>query len=343
MRLLKQLSEAMGVSGAEQDVRPLILGQIERHVDDLQTDSMGNIIATQKGTGRGDRLKVMLDAHMDEVGLMVTGYNGDGMLKVAAIGSLDDRILPGKRVNVGPKGMQGVIGVKPIHLVESVSMIKLDSLAVDIGAANKEAAEGRAPLGTRIGFESTFADLGGVVRGKAFDDRAGCAELIHVLQGGPYPVDVIAAFTAQEEIGARGAQIAAHRIDPDLVFVLETTTANDLPAEDDQDVTPVTELGKGPALSVMDRGVIYDRRLNDFLVDTAAALGLPVQFKQAATGGTDGGGIITQRAGIPAAAISLPCRYLHSPNMLLDKRDYRNAIRLLEGALGRLDRTVLAR
>jgi endoglucanase len=156
-------------------------------------------------------------------------------------------------------------------------------------------------------------------------------------------VDVIAAFTVQEEIGARGAQIAAHRIDPDLVFVLETTTANDLPAEDDQDVSPVTELGKGPALSVMDRGVIYDKRLNDFLVGTAAALGIPVQFKRAATGGTDGGGIVTQRAGIPAAAISLPCRYLHSPHTLLDKRDYRNAIRLLEGALARLDRTVLAR
>ena len=345
MRILRQLSEAMGVSGAEGEVRRLILDLIGPHVDDIQSDTMGNVLAFKKGTSRSrNRLTVMLDAHMDEVGLMVTGYTGDGMLKVAAVGGLDDRILPGKRVLVGPEKLPGVIGAKPVHLLsesERESVVKIDSLQVDIGAKSKDAARKKAPLGTRIGFDTRFMDLGAVARGKAFDDRAGCAVLVHILQGERYPFDLVGVFAVQEEVGLRGAKVAANRVQPDVAFVLEGTIADDLPKEDD--VSPTTELGKGPALSVMDRSVIYDSRLNRLLMDTAEELGIPYQFKQPGIGGTDGGSINLSGAGVPVAALSVPCRYIHSPAALLNKRDYRNTIRLMREALARLDRRTLRR
>lgn len=341
MEILKQLSEALGVSGAESDVRRVILDLIDGHVDEITTDTMGSVIARKHGTGGDDRLTVLVDAHMDEVGMMVTGHNGDGMLKVVAVGGLDDRILPGTRVLVGPDRIPGVIGAKPIHLVDSMSVVKLDQMAVDIGAGSKDAAKGKAPLGTRVAFDTPFIDLGDSARGKAFDDRAGCAVLVHLLQGDRYPFDLVGAFVVQEEVGLRGAQIAAHRVNPDLAFVLEGTIADDLPKEDD--ISPTTELGKGPALSVMDRSVIYDRRLNDLLVDTADELGMPVQFKQPGIGGTDGGAITHTRAGIPAAAISVPCRYIHSPAAILRKDDYTHAINLLQAALDKVDRALITR
>ncbi len=343
MKILKQLSEAIGVSGAEGEVRSRILDLIEPHVDEIRTDTIGNIIAIKKGTGSVD-LTVMLDAHMDEVGLMVTDHSSDGMLRVAAIGGLDDRILPGKRVLVGPKKLPGVIGAKPIHLLgddERESVVKIESLRVDIGAGSKSAAENKAPLGTRIAFDTRYIDLGTVVRGKAFDDRAGCAVLVHVLQGAPLPFDLVAAFTVQEEVGVRGARVAAYAVNPDLAIVLEGTIADDLPKEHDE--SPTTELGNGPALSLMDKSTIYDARLNRWIADAAEALKIPYQFKQPGIGGTDGGAIHVSQAGIPTAAVSVPCRYIHSPAAMLNKRDYQNTVKLVRGALEQLDGHVLAR
>lgn len=344
MHILRQLSEALGVSGAEQDVRRKIIELVEPHVDDLQTDAMGNLFATKRGTGGEGRMTVLVDAHMDEVGLMVTGYTGDGMLKVKAIGGLDDRILLGQRVLVGDERLPGVIGAKPVHLLSAdqrKKVVELDAMQVDIGLSKKDDAKRKAPLGVRIAFDSEFRELGDRVRGKAFDDRMGCAVLVHVLQGDPYPFDLVGAFVVQEEVGLRGAQVAANRVNPDVAFVLEGTIADDLPKEDD--VSPTTELDKGPALSAMDRSVIYDRRLNRLLLEVAADLGIPTQFKQPGIGGTDGGAYAASLGGIPAAAISVPCRYIHSPAAIASKQDYQNAIRLLTAALQRLDRSWLAR
>lgn len=347
MKILKPLSEAIGVSGAESEVRRVILELIEPHVDDIQTDTMGNVLAFKKGSSRSrNKLSVLIDAHMDEVGFMVTGYASDGMLKVKSVGGLDDRILLGTRVLVGEKKIPGVIGAKPVHLLDSSSrdkVVTLDTMRVDIGESKKESAQSKAPLGTRIAFDSEFTDLGQRVRGKAFDDRAGCAVLVHLLQGEALPHDIWGAFVVQEEVGLRGAQVAAHRVNPDVAFVLEGTIADDLPKGEEADESPTTRLGGGPALSAMDASVIYDRRLNDLLIRTAENAGMPWQFKQPGIGGTDGGGIQTQLEGIPAAAISVPCRYIHSPRAILHKKDYQNAQALLRGALETLDYKVLAR
>lgn len=343
MDILRQLSEALGVSGAEGEVRRVILGLIEPHVDAVEMDTMGNLLVLKKGTG-ADGLKVLVDAHMDEVGLMVTGYTSDGMLKIRSVGGLDDRILPGTRVLVGKGKLPGVIGAKPIHLLsatERKKVVKLDDMRVDIGETKKESARRKAPLGTRIAFDSAFMDLGPTVRGKAFDDRAGCAVLVHLLQGEPFPFDLWGVFAVQEEVGLRGARIAAHRVEPDAAFVLEGTIADDLPKEDD--VSPTTELHKGPALNVMDYSVIYDARINRLLKETARTLDIPTQVKQPGIGGTDGGAIVNALGGIPAGAVSVPCRYIHSPAAILSKGDYENAIRLVRGALERFDRSVLAR
>jgi putative aminopeptidase FrvX len=343
MKILKQLSQSIGVSGAEGEVRRDILSLIESHVDDVKTDTIGNVIAIKKGTGRVG-LTVMLDAHMDEVGLMVIGHTGDGMLRVAAVGGIDDRILPGKRVLVGPKKLPGVIGAKPVHLLsddERDSVVKIDAMRVDIGAESKKAAVGKVPLGARIAFDTRYTDLGTMVRGKAFDDRVGCAVLVHLLQGNRLPFDIAAAFTVQEEVGVRGAKIAAYAVHPDLAIVLEGTIADDLPKEHDQ--SPTTEPGKGPALSLMDRTTIYDARLNQWLIDTAEQINMPIQIKQPGLGGTDGGAIHLSREGIPTVAVSVPCRYIHSPAAVLSKKDYQNTVKLMRAALERLDEGVLER
>lgn len=343
MRTLRSLSEAMGVSGAEGEVRQLIVDLISPHADDLHTDVLGNTIALKRGTARGSRLKVMVAAHMDEVGLMVVGHEKDGMLRVAAVGGLDPRILPGKRVLVGPRKRPGVIGVKPIHLLKGDGANKateIKDLRVDIGLDSKKAVSAKVKLGDRIGFATDWIDMGPTVRGKAFDDRVGCAVLVHLLQGERFPFDLYAAFTVQEEVGLRGAQTAAHQIAPDAGFAFEGTICDDLPKE--EDISSTTILGKGPALSVMDRSVICDRRLNRLLANTASELGIPYQFKQPGIGGTDAGAINRTLTGVPVAILSVPCRYIHGPVAILNKQDYRNARKLARAALERLNPGILA-
>lgn len=348
MKILRQLSEAMGVSGTEGEVRKLILDLITPHVDEVRVDKVGNVLALKRGMDPdGQRMTVMLDAHMDEVGLMVVGHDSSGMLKVHEVGGIDTRILPGVRVLVGPKKIPGVIGAKPVHLLGGGERDKapdMDSLRVDIGARNKEAAEGKVKLGTRIGFDSRFMELGPTVRGKALDNRAGCAMLIHVLREAErYAFDLWAAFTVQEEVSKAGARIAAYTICPDVAFVFEATIADDLPQKEDEDLSKTTELGLGPALSVMDPSTIYDPRLNRFLALTAEAEGIPYQYKRPGLGGSNASDIHRAHGGVPVAVINVPCRYIHSPTAMLNKKDYQHAIKLMQAALARLDRSVLAR
>jgi len=345
--MLRELSEAAGVSGREEAVRKLVLSAVKGHVDSIHIDPLGSVTAVKRGT-EANPLRVLVAAHMDEIGFMVTGFDSDGTIRFASVGSVDDRILPGLRVRIGDAAVPGVILWTPIHKNQDQSVVKLSSLRIDIGASSKDEASGKVKRGDRIVFDAAFRELeGGVLRGKAFDDRAGCALLIDVLRAGPYPVDVIAAFTVQEEIGLRGAQVVAQTVNPDAAFVLEGTTAHDLPdplaqADDDREINPTSRMRGGPVISVMDRSLIVPPRLVAFLRETAEAEGLPYQYKSQLGGGTDGGAIHMANAGVKTAVISLPCRYIHSPLALLHRDDYAAALALIQAALHRIRPEVLA-
>jgi putative aminopeptidase FrvX len=346
--LLQQLSEAVGVSGKEEAVRKVILSAIDGYADDITIDPIGNITAVKRAKGKS-RMRVMLAAHMDEVGFMVTGIDGDGSLRFTNIGGIDERILPGLRVKVGDDLIPGVILWTPIHKNRDQNSKGISTLRIDIGASSKDEAGGRAKAGDRVAFDSRYMEIGGrMLRGKSFDDRVGCSLLIDVLQGGPYPVDIVAAFTVQEEIGLRGARVAAQRLQPDIAFALEGTTANDIPnpmadPDDDRDPNPTCRLGDGPALTVMDRSMIVDPRVLNFLRETADKNGIPYQLKTMLGGGTDAGSIHTTLGGVPSGVISMPCRYIHSPTAYLNRDDYDNTLKLVQAVLNGIKPKVLER
>ncbi|RPI79917.1 MAG: M42 family peptidase [Desulfobacteraceae bacterium] len=331
---LEQLSNAPGVSGNEEAVRKIILDAIAPHVDQCRVDTLGNVLAVKSARRAKPRFKVMVAAHMDEIGFIVTGHDQNGGLRFQAVGGIDNRILPGKRVRIGPDLIPGVIGAKPIHLLEeeeSSRVVKADAMVIDIGVASKNEALKAVPTGQYAHFATRFQRLGPTATGKAFDDRAGCAVLIELLKGAPFDFDLHAAFTVQEEVGLRGAQVAAFAIAPDCAFILEGTICDDGPK--DKDISPTTRLGRGPALTIMDRSVLVNRSLVDHLIAAAESARIPYQFKQPGLGGTDAGATSRSKAGVPSVVMAIPCRYIHSPVSMLSLNDFRNTLKLLRAGL----------
>lgn len=337
--LLEKLSNARGVSGNEAEVREILIDAIKNRVDDYRTDTLGNLIALKKAKSTRGRnsLKVMLAAHMDEVGLMIVHHESNGYLRFEKVGGIDDRVLLSKVVLIGKDKIPGVIGVKPIHLLkqkEREQVIDSDSMSIDIGVKTKEEAQAAVKLGDYVTFATEFAEIGGgLVKGKALDDRVGCATLVEILKR-DYPFDVYGVFTVQEEVGARGARVAAYAIEPAYAFALEGTVCDDSPKK--KDVSPVTRVGGGPAITFMDNSMISDRRLVDLLIETAKENRIPYQFKQAVAGGTDAGRIHLSKEGVPSVAVAVPTRYIHSPVSLLSKQDFENTIALMSKALPKL-------
>jgi putative aminopeptidase FrvX len=339
--LLQELSEAVGVSGREEAVREIIYAAVKPHVDEIHVDALGNMITIKQGRGE-DRLKVMVAAHMDEIGLMITGYNGSGGLTFQPVGGILDAALAGKRVQVGPDLVPGVIGIKPIHLTkgnEAREVVKQDALFIDVGASSKEGAEGIAKIGDVASFLTPFCDLGPTLMGKAFDDRAGCAALIELARGEPFSFDLYAVFTVQEEVGLRGARVAAYAVEPDAAVVLDCTPANDMPKK--EDVSPNTVLGEGPAIYIMSGRIFSDRRLIELFTKAGDEGGIPYQLRQPGSGGTDAGSIQLARAGVPVVSVSVPGRYIHSPAAIIHRQDFENTPRLVRAALSRLTRDTL--
>jgi tetrahedral aminopeptidase len=341
--LLQKLSDARGVSGHEEEVRGLLLEEIRDRVDTCRIDTMGNLIAFKKGTG-ASTLRILVAAHMDEVGLMITAAEDSGTLKFAKVGGIDDRVLPARVVLIGPQRVPGVIGVKPVHLLDKGERDRVTEsrqLAIDVGAAGKAEAEKLAPPGEVAVFASEFRALPGtssgrrMVLGKAFDDRAGCAILAELLKD-RYPFDLVAAFTVQEEVGLRGARVAAWAENPDAALVLECTGANEVPTE--RDVSPSTRLGAGPAITLRDTSFIADPRLAALFTTAAREKGIPHQFKQPNIGGTDAGAIHLVRDGIPSLTVAVPARYIHSPAAVMDLDDFESTAALAREALQRLPR-----
>lgn len=334
--LLQGLSEAVGVSGHEQAVRQFIYEAVKPCVDEIQVDSLGNLITVKRGRGQ-DRLKVMVAAHMDEVGLMITGHKGNGGLNFRPVGGLLPQMLAGKRVQVGPDRVAGIIGIKPIHLEKRVAarqVVGMDDLFIDVGASSKEEAQDIAKIGQVAAFSTPFSNLGPTLLGKAFDDRAGCAALIELVRGEPFSFDLYAVFTVQEEVGLRGARVAAFAIEPDAAVVLDCTPADDMPKK--QDVSPNTVLGKGPAIYILGGRTFSDRRLVELMMRAGDQDGIPYQVRQPGRGGTDAGSIQLARDGVAVVSVSVPGRYIHSPAAIIHREDFDNTSRLVRAALSRL-------
>lgn len=318
---LKELTELNGVSGNEDRVREYIEEQIRDLAHDIRIDSMGNIIAFKKG--KNSRYKVMLSAHMDEVGFMITGFGESGVLKFNTVGGIDERILPGKRVLVGDKNIPGVIGSKPIHMQdrdERSTNVKLKKLYIDIGAEKKDEAEKLVSLGDYVAFHSPYTEFGdGLIKAKALDDRVGCAILIEVLKKS-YEFDLYACFTVQEEVGLRGSEVVAYAVNPDIAIVVEGTTCSDVPEVEKYEYSTI--LGEGAAITIMDRTSYPNKGLVNYIYETAKKNQIPVQFKQTNSGGNDAGKIQMSRGGVVTASISVPCRYIHSPASVMSKKDF---------------------
>jgi endoglucanase len=346
MAFLRALTEAVGVSGDEDEVRRLVREQVEPLADEIRVDALGNLLAVRRGSARR-RLRVMLSAHMDEVGLMVTGVEADGALHVACVGSILPHHLAGKAFWVGRERVPGVIGLTPPHLLrrmETRPRLAVDRLRLDVGVQTREDALERVRVGDRASFATALSRMGDCVSAKALDDRLGVAILVELFSAAPPNIDLMAAFTVQEEIGLRGAGVAAHSLDPELAIAIDATPARDLPTWDGAENTVYnTHLGQGPALYMADRSTVSDRRLLDHFESTAKAAQLPFQFRQPGGGSTDAGAIHRARKGIPAISVSVPVRYPHSPAGLIRIDDWRNTALLLHAALVRLSAETLSR
>jgi putative aminopeptidase FrvX len=345
--LLRALSNAAGVSGDEGPVRKLVLEAIGPHVDEVRVDALGNVLAMKRASKGRKGPRLLLAAHMDEVGLMVVDHDSDGGLRFELVGGLSERALLGKSVIVGPHRLPGVIGAAPVHLLgwdRLETVVRTSQMRIDVGAGTQEAARRQVALGEWATFATEFAVLDGALRGKALDDRLGCATLISLLRGGPYPVELHAAFTVQEEVGLRGARVVGYAVEPQAAMALDCTPANDLPDSRGRENTQYNaRLGHGPVIYLADARTISDSRLVDYVRRTAEDAGLPYQIRQPGGGGTDAGAIQQTRAGVPVISVSVPARYIHTPAALARTEDWQNTLRLMERVLGGFETKVLKR
>lgn len=325
---LKVLCALSGVSSFEDEVRGYIRKRAAPHADSIRTDAMGNLIVFKRGakpTGN----KLMLCAHMDEVGLIVKSVTEDGFLKFGCVGGIDRRILLGKQVAVGEGRVPGVIGLKAIHLTtaeERKKVPKLTEYYIDIGAKDREEALSKVGPGDCAVFVSEAVEFGdGMLKAKAIDDRVGCAVMVKLLEEA-LPMDCTFVFSTMEEVGTRGAFGAAFSVTPETALILEGTTAADIPSlsEDRQVCRP----GNGPVLSWMDGGAIYDRALFERLRALAQENGLPWQMKRYLSGGTDAQAIQRTKAGVRVTGISAAVRYLHAPNSVCSISDAEHMLTL---------------
>jgi putative aminopeptidase FrvX len=325
---VKTLCYLSGVSGFEDEVREYILERIMPCADEICTDAVGNLMVFKKGRGSAGK-KIMLCAHMDEVGLIITGIEDDGYLRFDSVGSVDRRVLIGKKVYIGTDRVPGVIGHKAVHLIareDEKTVVKLDGMYIDIGAQTGEEAEAEVPPGSFAVFEDSVAEFGnGYLMGKALDDRVGCAALIKLIEEEP-PCDCWFAFTVQEEVGTRGAKVASSRLEPDIAIVIEGTTAADLPGVDGDKI--VCELGKGPVVPFMDKGTVYDRGLYEAIRALAEKNGIKTQTKRMIAGGTDAAAIQRSGGGIRTAAISAAIRNIHTPACVAKISDFEDILKL---------------
>ncbi len=327
-KLLERLCLANSVSGDEESVRNIILDEIRPYADEIKIDPLGSILVHKRGKKRA-KSRLMLSAHMDEVGLMVTDITTEGYLKFDEVGGIDRRVIYGKNVSVGGK-INGVVGLKPVHLTkgdEGTAVPEYSDMYIDIGAASKEEARKYVSLGDSVYFDSVFTQTERMIQSKAIDDRFGCLVLIQLIKS-DLEYDADFAFVVQEEIGLHGATAAAYTLDPEFALVVETTTAADIPEIDE--TKQVCNLGAGAVISVMDRRTRYDKHMVELAFETAEKSGIKAQYKRAVAGGNDAGAIHKSRCGVRTLAVSLACRYLHAPSCVASKDDCESVFALVK-------------
>lgn len=318
----KEFSLINGISSREDTVKDYIINKIkDNKTCSYFVDNLGNLIVEKKGKNKPEN-KIMIDAHMDEVGLIVSYITKDGFLKFHNVGSINPKVMLGRTVKVN--GLTGVIGIKPVHLVskdKSKDIPEIDSLYIDIGASTKEEAEKYVSLGDSVTFDSDWVEFGEnneFVKAKALDDRLGCAIMLDMLLD-EQEYDMTFTFTVQEEVGCRGAQTATNRIRPDYAIALECTTALDISGVSGE--KRVCSLGGGAVVSFMDGGTVYPKKLYRKAMDIAQENNIKTQTKTMIAGGNNASGIHKSSCGVKTLAVSVPCRYLHSPSCVIKKSD----------------------
>lgn len=324
MKYLKDLCEICAPSGEEKAVRDYILSKLGD--TPYLIDNAGNLIVEKKGKKVPEN-KLMLAAHMDEVGVIITFIDNSGMLKFDTVGGIDPKSLLGKRVKIGDN--IGVIGTVPVHLTDKESeskMPKVSDMFIDLGFTCKEEAEKRVSLGDSGTFLSDYVEYGdGFVKSKAIDDRFGCAVLLDILES-ETEYDVTLCFTVREEIGLLGAGVATNRVKPDIAVVIESTTANDTVGVSGSD--KVCSLGNGAVVSFMDGRTLYDKTLYRVAMNLAEEKGIKAQTKTKIAGGNDAGAVQSAGEGSRVLALSLPTRYIHSSSCVAKKDDMRSILDL---------------
>ena len=340
--LLKRMIEASGIPGYESEIARIMQGEFKKSCDEVSIDDFGNVIA-RKGKGKK---KIMIAAHMDEVGLMVKHITKEGYINFIKVGGIDDRVLPAQRVVVKSKkgDLIGLIGTKPPHLQkdeERKQPLKYEDMFIDIGCKNKEETEKKVEIGDAVIFEPNSGILNGkLYYGKAIDDRIGCFALIRIMEklrttaGG---AELYAVATGQEEVGLKGARTSAFRIDPDFAIAVDTTIAGDTPQITERESS--LKLGGGVAITIIEasgRGVIVNEKIKDLLINTAKANKIKYQIDVIEGGMTDGAMIYMNREGVPTGVLSIPTRYIHSPTGVFNIDDVNSAVELTVKAVQRL-------
>ncbi len=338
-QLLKKIIDAAGVSGYEKDIARIMQGELKRSCDAVEIDNFGNVIA-RKGKGKK---KIMLAAHMDEIGFMVKHITKEGYINFIKVGGIDDRVLPGQRVIIKSKtgSYLGVIGTKPPHLQKEEDKkhpLKYEDMFIDIGCGSGEEAKKKIEVGDVAIFEPNSGVLNGkLCYGKAIDDRIGCYALIKIMEKLKVNAEVYAVATGQEEVGLKGARTAAFKIDPDYAIAIDTTIAGDTPQITERESS--LKLGDGVAITIIEasgRGVIVNEKIKELLIDTAKKNKIKYQVDVIEGGMTDGAIIYMNREGVPTGVLSIPTRYIHSPTGVFNIDDVNAAVELTVKAVERL-------
>lgn len=319
--LLKCLTQTFGPSGVEEQVSTLIEKQIRPYCDDIRKDKIGNLIALRRGTGK----KIMVAAHMDEIGVMITHIDEKGFLRFTPIGGVHVQELLHRRIQF----KSGLVGTISAEKLDKPTDLKLAKLYIDIGTISREESEKQIRIGESAIFMGSFEETEHRILSKALDDRVGCFVAIEALKRLQTEHEVSFVFTVQEEVGLRGAQTAAFALEPDLAIAIDVTTTGDTPKAHVMEV----KLGQGTAIKVIDRSMITPPQIKEWMAKTAVEHKIPFQWEVLESGGTDSGAIHLTKGGIPAGVLSIPTRYVHSPSETVDRRDIEATVSLLVALL----------